>query len=403
MSRSEDANQRTGIFDITSLLPVTMSEPLRTQAAKALAEIARLRESKQYARTKQETVFGRHSPYPILRGIELSPSARTALGTSVDNLADWLLQGVNGDIDEAYYAIREGVRTKSRRPSDETDAQIEILQELGEVIDLLGPYLREGSSGRPITPFCRFCWRHPRDVAERLFCLEHVPERANASKPADLSGYMAGRRFITRVAKILDPNAAAEELKNPSEQFCKQIWRTVKERQESEMTDRRSLNAAWLYINNNESIFDTPDWQVLARHTDQYRQGLPRAKDQLQSIAPLQTESREEWLTRVLKMLDNLDAYEDLMREPGHILGLLLRYDQYLIAKGLLPPEQDTVAVREQVRVLRTEGLKYVEIGERLGITKQWAQILYAGRRKKPKKGSVAKGPRAKRRRAKKR
>jgi hypothetical protein len=403
MSRASDENHGTEQFDVTSLLSVTMSEPFRTQAVKALAEIARLRKSKQYARTKQEMVFGRHSPYPILKGVELSPSARTALGTRIDNLADWLLQAVNGDIDEAYYAIRERVRTKARRPSDETDDQVEVLQEFGDLIDLLGPYLREDSTRRPITPFCRFCWRHPRDVADRLFCLEHVPERANSSKPGDLSGYMAGRRFISRVAKILDPNTSAEELKNPSDHLCKKVWRTLKGMQESEMTDRRNLNAAWMYINDNEDTFDTPGWPVLARYVEQYRQGLPRAKDNLQSIAPLQTESREEWLARILRLLDNLDAYDDLIREPGHILGLLSRYDQYLIALGLLPPEQNTEVIRAQSQILRKEGLKYVEIGERLGISKQWAQILCVGRRKKPNKGRLVKGRHIKPGRAKKR
>src|SRR5579859_3253040 len=113
MSQIADEKQDANKIDVTSLLSVTMPEPLRTQAARALAEIARLQESKQYARTKQETVFGRQSPYPILKGIELPLLARRALGTEVNNLGDWLLQAVDGDIDRAYYTIRDRVRLKS--------------------------------------------------------------------------------------------------------------------------------------------------------------------------------------------------------------------------------------------------------------------------------------------------
>jgi len=381
-------NTSEQIIDVDNYLSSTTPRRLYVQVKRVVDKISILMKSSSLARSKQEIVFGRHSPFLVMRQIELSALARRALDTKALNYGDWLKHDANADLENAFEVIRSLVRKKFNLTGERRQEEVTFLQELSEVTECFITLLQKQNRIKRPPPHCSFCWRHPLDNEGRLYCFEHVSGRANARNRGDNAGHMAGRRFMSRVAKALGIEASELEIANPSRSTCNKVWAELKARQDAAITEWTRRTEVIQTVTDNLDRFGTKHWSYLATQIDKYRSCLPKVKDHLPSIAPLvHTESREDWVKRVLMLLDNKDAYDDIILNPDHLFGLLARYDMHLYATELVPhsPENKrNYSLHSKVCELREkEELTFEQIGHQLDRSRQRAHAIYAQRKHK--------------------
>ena len=335
------------------------------------------------ARGATKSVFGRTGVCQVLKAVALTDLMRLGLGTDHRTLGDWLASETEGDAGSAIYIVRNRAKKKMRE-SERFDNQVNAMQHLEDALQWIVSVLRRPDSDE-IRPYCILCWRQPRVAGDRKYCLEHSPEREiSGIRPSDFSGYAHGRRQMLRIAKALNiPGAKASGVRIDS-QFCAEVFGALRRMHKKTFKHRQRRSEAIDDIHTNRDLFQDEFWPFVAGRIADLAKCYEHANEELGDISPdVDTESRDQWLERVLgeNGFDNPDAFDDMARDPNHFAGIVARYNLYLLGcklakiaprRGRHPPRSK----RSRALRLRTKGLSFGEIGEKLGISRQRAHVL---------------------------
>lgn|GEM_PF-5147795 len=372
----------------------------KAEVENSIHKLEELEHKSLLARGASKSVFGRTGVCEVLKAVALTDLMRAGLGTDHKTLGDWLASETKGDADSAIDVVRLCIKAKMRE-SMRFDNQVNAMQHLEDALHWVVAVLRRPEPDA-IRPYCILCWRHPRVAGDRKYCLEHSPEREIREKrPSDYSGYVRGRRQMIRIARALCISDSKNDKQKLDSLFCAEVFGALKRRHDGEFTEWQRRSDAIDDVMTNADLFQDEHWTFVAGRVADFAQCYKHAHKALGDILPnVETESRDQWLERILgqERLDNLDAFDDVVKYPNHLLGLIARYNLYQMGCDLVASsgtQRPTQSKRARALALRAKKLSYTEIGKRLGITRQRAHALCVGKRKKPKSHTPKRGKRS--------
>lgn len=365
----------------------TAPAAFRAEMKIAIHQLIELKGTGRLASGTSKRVFGRTGVRSVLNAVNLTVLMRTGLNTTHVLLGDWLAKIAQGDAEKGIDEVQRIIKEKNKKDWVRLEDQVTAISDLVDALYWIVDALRRPESDA-VRPYCILCWRHPRVAGDRKYCLEHSPECEIVEKrERDYRGYAQGRRQMLRIAKALGIVLPHHRINSLSSAI---IFSELKRRHDKIFISKELRKEPWNTILDNSDLFRrNVDWVIVAWEIAKFAKYHMYTHRAFGDLNPnVQWESRDQWLNRILgaELLDDLDAFDDIVKYPIHLAGLIARHNLYLLGLELIAKasnESSYQSRRAEVMSLRAEGLSFRKIGETLGISGQRAHIICKGRSKK--------------------
>ena len=231
--------------------------------------------------------------------------------------------------------------------------------------------------------FCNLCYRHVFNNGQ--YCEYHSPELD--SKTA-MNSYQKETRKLQKVADyIISIHPITEIL------FFKDIPKTFIGTPSPYRTKHPDLDIVWetmfthfkwefpdsgkaAILEDHDLLRDPVHWFDWAIAFTQFLSDLPISKHKICWLPQHKNESQKKWLESISLVLDNYGVSQ-ILNDPEYLFTAFTRYDQYLLIcdlaeKRIISPEDQEL--HKNIRILyEEEGLSYLKIGNKLGVSQSQA------------------------------
>lgn len=351
------------------------------------------------------------SIYKFLKEVELKEECHKPLETRAKTLGGFLSKNfcvsyenkypftnVQNNLHKAFHYISEKKK--------HYNISYEVKINLGRFLDIISriQISLAHSSENSAVGYCPFCWRQPSPGINSHYCKEHHPfsykDPVSGRIIYETEDYDKAKVILKRAVKYfkISPLPLLSN-KDTNQYFKNRVWGELKLLCEDKYQESEEASMAWERIldietNNRrdilslhkkgvssppEALWEINDWHVLARLISKHINGQPLLKNKVRATASKKNESRVTWLRRLAKSFgEETELMFDV--EPGEILGLVDRYQHYLLLLDKTKPKHSTqpkLSRNAKCIALINNGKSFSEAARILKISRQRAHQIY--------------------------